>query len=401
MTLIMKEYKVKTAYAGQHERTDRSDCRIALSLKKSGSLDITVNSKVKLLFEKAIRKTLTDGLNAFSIEHADVMIDDNGAPDYVIMARLEACIKQLADTELLFLPEQLRQNTTGTSKDRMRRSRLYLPGNTPKLALNAGLHGGDGIILDLEDSVAPNRKDEARILVRNTLRAVDFYGEERMVRINQGERGLKDLDAVIPQHANVILLPKCETPEQLIAVDERIQSLRKVHKIENDVWIMPIIESARGVIRAYDIASASSNVIALAVGLEDYTADIGAPRTSEGKETFYARSVVVNAAKACGLQAIDSVFSDISDMDALYENVRASKALGFDGMGCIHPRQIKVIHDAFAPTEKEIEKARKIVNAFKEAEKKGLGVVAVGSKMIDPPVVKRALRVMELAGKEV
>jgi len=401
MTLIMKEHKVKTVYAGQHERADRSDCRIALSLKKSGGLDITVNSKVKLLFEKAIRKTLTDGLNVFSIEHADVTIDDNGAPDYVIMARLEACIKQLADTELLFLPEQLKQNTTGTSKDRMRRSRLYLPGNTPKLALNAGLHGGDGIILDLEDSVAPNRKDEARILVRNTLRAVDFYGEERMVRINQGARGLDDLDAVIPQHANVILLPKCETSEQLIAVDERIQSLRKEHKIENDIWIMPIIESAMGVIRAYDIASASPKVIALAVGLEDYTADIGAPRTKEGKETFYARSVVVNAAKACGLQAIDSVFSDISDMDALYENVRASKALGFDGMGCIHPRQIKVIHDAFAPTEKEIEKARKIVDAFKEAEKKGLGVVAVGSKMIDPPVVKRALRVMELAGKEV
>ena len=385
MTLIMKEHKVKTAYAGQHERADRSDCRITLSLKKSGGLDITVNSKVKLLFEKAIRKTLMDGLNAFSIEHADVTIDDNGAPDYVIMARLEACIKQLADTELLFLPEQLKQNMAGTRKDRMRRSRLYLPGNTPKLALNAGLHSGDGIILDLEDSVAPNRKDEARLLVRNSLRTVDFYGAERMVRINQGERGLRDLDAVIPQHANVILLPKCETPEQLIAVDERIQLLRKEHKIENDVWIMPIIESAMGVIRAYDIASASPNVIALAVGLEDYTADIGAPRTNEGKETFYARSVVVNAAKACGLQAIDSVFSDISDMDA--------------GMGCIHPRQIKVIHDAFAPTEKEIEKARKIVDAFKEAEKKGLGVVAVGSKMIDPPVVKRALRVMELAGK--
>ncbi|MEA3392233.1 MAG: aldolase/citrate lyase family protein [Candidatus Marinimicrobia bacterium] len=401
MTIIMEEHKVKTAYAGQHERADRSDCRIALSLKKSEGLDITVNSKVKLLFEKAIRKTITDVLNAFSIEHVDVTINDNGAPDYVIMARLEACIKQLMDTDVSYLPELLSQNTTGTRKDRLRRSRLYLPGNTPKLALNAGLHGGDGIILDLEDSVAPNRKDEARILVRNTLRAVDFYGEERMVRINQGERGLRDLDAVIPQHANVILLPKCETPEQLIAVDERIQSLRKVHKIENDVWIMPIIESAMGVIRAYDIASASPNVIALAVGLEDYTADIGAPRTKEGKETFYARSVVVNAAKACGLQAIDSVFSDISDMDALYENVRASKALGFDGMGCIHPRQIKVIHNAFAPTEKEIEKARKIVDAFKEAEKKGLGVVAVGSKMIDPPVVKRALRVMELAGEKV
>lgn len=400
MTIIMEEYKVKTAYAGQHERADRSDCRIALSLKKSGGLDITVNSKVKLLFEKAIRKTITDVLNAFSIEHADITIDDNGAPDYVITARLEACIKQLMDTDVSYLPELLSQNTTGTRKDRLRRSRLYLPGNTPKLALNAGLHGGDGIILDLEDSVAPNRKDEARILVRNTLRTVDFYGEERMVRINQGERGLKDLDAVIPHHANVILLPKCESPEQIKEVNKRIQRLRKEYKIENDVWIMPIIESALGVIRAFEIANSCSCVIALAVGLEDYTADIGAPRTREGKETFFARSTVVNAAKACGLQAIDSVFSDVSDMDALYENVLASKALGFNGMGCIHPRQIKVIHNAFAPTEKEIEKASKIVDAFKEAEKKGLGVVSVGSKMIDPPVVKRALRVMELAGKK-
>ena len=392
---------MKTAYAGQHERADRSDCQIALSLKSSGGLDITVNSKVKLLFEKSIRKTLTEGLNVFSIEHANVTIDDNGAPDYVIMARLEACIKQLADTELSFLPEQLKQNMIGTCKDRMRRSRLYLPGNTPKLALNAGLHSGDGIILDLEDSVAPNRKDEARLLVRNSLRAVDFYGAERMVRINQGERGLRDLDAVIPQYVNVILLPKCETPQQLIAVDERIQSLRKKYKIENDVWIMPIIESALGVLNAFQIASASKNVVGLAIGLEDYTADIGAPRTQVGKETFFARSMVVNAAKACGLQAIDSVFSDISDMNALHENVIASKALGFDGMGCIHPRQIKVIHDAFAPTEKEIEKARKIVEAFNEATEKGLGVVAVGSKMIDPPVVKRALRVMELADKKI
>jgi citrate lyase subunit beta / citryl-CoA lyase len=395
----MKEHKVKTAYAGQHEKADRSDCMVTLSLKKSGGLDITVNSKVKLLFEKAIRETITNVLTAFSIKHANVVIDDNGAPDYVIMARLEACIKQLVNTDICYLPEMLKQNTAGTDKDRMRRSRLYLPGNTPKLSLNAGLHGGDAIILDLEDSVAPDRKDEARILVRNSLRAVDFYGAERMVRINQGERGLKDLDAVIPHHANLVLLPKSETAEQLLEVDKRIQDLRDEHKIEHEVWIMPIIESALGVMNAFDIAGASINVVALAIGLEDYTADIGTPRTPEGNESFFARSMLVNAAKAKGLQAIDSVFSDVSDMDALRKNVLESKSLGFDGMGCIHPRQINVIHDAFAPTENEIEKARKIVEAFEEAEKKGLGVVSVGSKMIDPPVVKRALRIMELAGK--
>ncbi len=160
---------------------------------------------------------------------------------------------------------------------------------------------------------------------------------------------------------------------------------------------MPIIESAMGVMRAFEIAGASPNVIALAVGLEDYTADIGTPRTAEGKESFFARSMVVNAAKARGIQAIDSVFSDISDMEALRNNVLASKSLGFDGMGCIHPRQIKIIHEAFAPAPEEIENAQKIVDSFYLAEEKGLGVVAVGSKMIDPPVVKRALRIAELA----
>ena len=395
----MKEHRVKTVFAGQHEQADRSDCMMELSLKKSGGWNITINSKVKLLFEKSIQNTIEEGLRTFSIEHANVTIYDNGAPDYVIKSRLEACIKKVIDTDITYLSNMLPQNMTGTKKERMRRSRLYLPGDTPKLALNAGLHGGDGIILDLEDSVAPVRKDEARILVRNTLRSVDFYGAERMVRINQGERGFKDLDAVIPQHVNLILLPKCESAEQVQKVDERILALCKENKIEHEIWIMPIIESALGVIKAYEIATASKHVVALAIGLEDYTADIGVARTEEGKESFFARSMLVNAAKAAGIQAIDSVFSDVSDMEALRKNVLASKALGFDGMGCIHPRQIKVIHDAYAPTEKEIEKAAAIVKAFKEAEAKGLGVVAVGSKMIDPPVVKRALRIMELAKK--
>ena len=162
---------------------------------------------------------------------------------------------------------------------------------------------------------------------------------------------------------------------------------------------MPIIESALGVINAYSIASSADNVVALAIGLEDYTADLGTRRTLEGKESFFARSMVVNAARAAGIQPIDSVFSDIGDTDALRENVLNSKALGFDGMGCIHPRQIKVIHEAFAPSSEEIEKAEKIVFAFHEAEKKGLGVVALGNKMIDPPIVKRALNTINLAVK--
>ena len=160
---------------------------------------------------------------------------------------------------------------------------------------------------------------------------------------------------------------------------------------------MPIIESALGVVKSYEIVTASDKVCALAVGLEDYTADIGVERTNEGKESFYARSAVVNSAKAAGVQAIDTVFSDVDDMEGLRASVIEANALGFEGKGCIHPRQIKIVHEAFAPSGKEIEKAKKIVLAFNEAEKNGLGVVALGSKMIDAPVVKRAQHTINLA----
>jgi citrate lyase subunit beta/citryl-CoA lyase len=160
---------------------------------------------------------------------------------------------------------------------------------------------------------------------------------------------------------------------------------------------MPIVESALGIENSFEIARSSENVVALAIGLEDFTADLGVPRTVEGKESFYARTRLIVAAKAAGIQPIDSVFSDVGDMDALVQNVLTSKALGFEGMGCIHPRQVPVINKGFAPDETEIEKSRKIVLAFEEAEKKGIGVVALGTKMIDQPVVARARKTLDLA----
>ncbi len=160
---------------------------------------------------------------------------------------------------------------------------------------------------------------------------------------------------------------------------------------------MPIIENGRGVLNALQIAEASPNNVALAIGLEDYTADLGVQRTDEGYESFFARSMLINAARAASIQAIDTVYSDVANEAGLRASVQEAKAIGFDGKGCIHPRQIRPIHEEFAPSVTEIEKAEKIVAAFKEADKKGLGVVSLGSKMIDPPVVKRALRTVKLA----
>jgi citrate lyase subunit beta/citryl-CoA lyase len=198
---------------------------------------------------------------------------------------------------------------------------------------------------------------------------------------------------------NLILVPKCESADQLKKVNKRIEEIKAKHSIEGDIWLMPIIESALGVIRAFEIATAAPNVVSLAIGLEDYTADLGVKRTFEGTESFFARTQIVNASRAAGIQPIDSVFSDVGDLEGLKENVKRSKSLGFDGMGCIHPRQIRVIQDNFAPEPDEIEKAKKIVNAFVEATEKGLGVVSLGTKMIDPPVVKRAEHIIDVAIK--
>jgi len=393
--------------AGRRGKDVRSDCWVEFEPKRRGGLDIKVVSKVESMFGASIRALCGEILEALGVRHCGLKLEDAGALPWAIAARIECAVRRTpeygsqASTMTTFLPDLKPCCTHGTTRDRLRRSRLYLPGNEPKFMINAGLHRPDGIILDLEDAVAPAEKDAARLLVRNALRQVDFYGAERMVRINQGKAGLEDLEWIAPHHVHVILIPKCESAEQVKAVDAKIAAiLRPKSKIQNPksaIFLMPIIESALGGIKAYEIATASPNIIALAIGLEDYTADIGVQRTLEGRESFWLRSVVVNAARAAGIQPIDTVFSDVADMEGLRESALEAKALGFDGKGCIHPRQIAVVHKAFAPDPKEVERARKIVAAFEEAQKQGLGVVALGSKMIDPPVVKRALRTMKLA----
>ena len=386
-----------TATAGNKGKRVRSDCHVTIRLTNAGGIDIELTSKVKFMFGADIMRRIHEVLDFFEIENAHVVMEDSGALPFVMAARLEAAVKKLVTSEKSFLTEYLEANRYETTKDRNRFSRLYLPGNTPSLMINAGLHHPDGLILDLEDAVAFDKKHEARFLVRNALRSLNLYGAEKMVRINQIPAGLEDLDFIVPHGVNLILVPKCESAEQITAVNRRIAELQKLHNLTAQVWLMPIIESALGVIKSYEIASSAENIVAMAIGLEDYTADLGVRRTNEATESFFARSMVVNACKAARIQAIDSVFSDIADMEALRQNVLTSKSLGFDGMGCIHPRQIRVIHENFAPDKAEIDRAKKIVNAFMDATEKGLGVVSLGTKMIDAPVVKRAQKVINLA----
>lgn len=389
------------AEAGRRGKDVRSDCWVRIE-PKAGGIKLALNSKVETMFGRAIRRLIRDELAFFDVKDALVTVEDSGALPFVMMARIEAAVKRLnPKEEREYLPELLDSAKQPTSRERFRRSRLYLPGNEPKFMLSAGIHKPDAVILDLEDSVAPAVKDEALIMVRNALRQIDFMGAERMVRINQLPRGLDELDSLVAANVHMILIPKCEDPQMVKDVDRRIREAHKGSGTRGQglgtVWLMPIIESCLGVFNALEIARASKNVAALTIGLEDYTADLGTQRTLEAKESFWARSQVVNATRAAGVQPIDTVFSDINDLDGLRQSVLEAKAMGYEGKGCIHPRQIEVIHEAFAPSDAEIERAKKIVLAYRDAEARGLGAVALGSKMIDPPVVKRALRTVDMA----
>lgn len=381
--------------SGNRGPSVRSDCYVAITPATSGGIVTEIKSKTRVLFGRHIEELVSEVLHFHGVENALVRVEDAGALPWVMAARLEAAVKQVVPAEKEFLLPELPQNRQETPRDRQRRSRLYLPGDQPKLMINAGLYGADGIILDLEDAVAPSKKEDARYLVRNALRNNDFRGAELMVRINQLPAGLRDLSFIVPHPLNLVLIPKCESAAEVKTVDEEIARLKQ--DPGRNIWLMPIIESARGVLNAFEIASASPNVVALAIGLEDYTADIGAERSPDGHESFFARSALVNAARAAGIQPIDSVFAGFEDLNELRAVASRSKAMGFDGMGSIHPAQIAVIHECFNPGEKEIDKAKKIVMAFEAAEKAGIGVIAMGSKMIDAPVVKRALRTIRMA----
>jgi citrate lyase subunit beta / citryl-CoA lyase len=385
---------VRPAEVGRWGQDVRSDLHVALEPRDLGGVEITLESRVSLYYGDAIRSQACQALESLGVRHAKASIHDEGALPFVIAARIETAVKRAGlGSEKKSLPEKVAL-AAPSARDRLRRSRLYLPGSEPKYFVNAGLHAPDAVILDLEDSVHHAEKDAARILVRNALRAVDFGACERMVRINQLPLGLQDLAEVIPESPDVVLIPKVEHPGQVTEVDRMIGELKTRSGITRPIWIMPILESALGIENALAIASASSNICAATIGLEDYTADLGVVKTTDGRESLYARAKLVNAAKAAGIQAIDSVFSDVGDLEGLRSWGENSRAMGFEGMGCLHPAQIRVIHEAFAPSPAEIDKARKIVAAFEEAQQKGLGVVSLGSKMIDPPVVERARKLV-------
>jgi citrate lyase subunit beta/citryl-CoA lyase len=400
MPSVAEASSIKRGEAGRAGGEVRSDLRITVESRDSGGVQIDLQSRVALYYGDNIRQQIQDMLRTLGVDHIYVSLIDEGALPFVIAARLEAASKRAGLSEgKQALPDNIARLAEPSAKDRLRRSRLYLPGNEPKYFINAGLHGPDAVILDLEDSVHHAEKDAARLLVRNALRGVDFGGAERMVRINQLPLGHTDLEEIVPQSPDLILIPKVETAAQVADVDATILRIISQHGIDRSIWLMPILESALGIENAFAIATASERICALTIGLEDYTADVGVVKTATGSESLYARQRVINAAHAARVQAIDSVYGDVADTEGLFRWGEASRAMGFEGMGCIHPMQIEIIHRAFAPSSAELEKALKIVEAFEAAQAKRLSVVSLGSKMIDAPVVQRAIKLVARARK--
>lgn len=285
-------------------------------------------------------------------------------------------------------------------KNKKRRSMLYIPGNNPAMLQQGGVYGADAILLDLEDAVALNQKDAARILVRNMLKYVNFYEAEVSVRVNSLSTpfGMADLETIVPIQPDSIRYPKTESAEELAELIRVIEAIEDKHGLPHDkMGIHVMIETALGVQNAFEIAKFSKRVDAITIGGQDLTADMNIESTKDAAGIDFARKRIVMAAKANGIDAIDTVFIDVDDAEGLREDTIYAKKIGFTGKAVINPRQIEIIHDVYQPTDEEIRKSLKIYKAFLKNKKEGIGVFAVDGKMVDKPVMKRAEHILMLA----
>lgn len=372
-----------TASAGT---TERADCHITVQEAERPSL--TISSKVQVTYGAALRREVMTVLTALGAQDLAVSVDDQGALPYTVVARVEAAVRRLRPTTMASLAVAQVAPNQAHGRTGLLRTRLYLPGNTPKFIINAGLHKPDAIILDLEDAVAPSEKEAARILVHHALAAVDFGKALRTVRVNSLPLGLEDVRLLAAAGVDAFILPKIEQMDEVMTVAAMLDGLGVP-----ETRLIPIIESARGVLNAPLIAAAP-RVLALAIGLEDYTADIGAQRSAAGRESEWACSMIVNAARAAGVLPLASVYANVDDAVGLQAYTQHMKSLGFEGIGCIHPRQIGLVHQAFAPTAQDVAHAEQVVAAYAAALAAGQGVFALNGKMIDAPVVARARKVL-------
>jgi len=369
----------------------KRDCQVTVTT--APSLEIQIKASNQQLLEPGIRAVVEKTASALGVSKAKIAIADKGALDYVISGRVEAALRLTFPELTSAIPRSIPREAS--ERHRIRRSRLYAPGNNPRLLIGLELHGADCVLVDLEDSVPPSEKRATRILVKYLLTAVKF--PEVWVRINPLDSyGRHDLAEILRGRPHGICLPKAESSADIISLSEEIKELENSYGITHETThIMPIIETAKGVLHAEEICAADERVVVVAFGAEDFTRNLGAKRTLES--LLFARSMIVTAAKAAGIQASDTVYSNLDDEKGLIAETKQARNLGFDGKGVINPRQIEPIHAVFSPSEQEVKEAQQIVAAAEEAEEHGLGAIAIEGKMIDKPVLARAQQTLKLA----
>lgn len=283
--------------------------------------------------------------------------------------------------------------------ERLRRTMMFVPGANAAMLRDAALYGADSIMFDLEDAVSLKEKDSARALVHFALKTFDYSNVETVVRINSLDSyGKQDIEAMVLAGVNVIRLPKTENKQDIIDVDNEITRVEDENGfLVGTTKMMAAIESAEGILNVREIATASKRLIGIALGAEDYVTNLKTKRYPDGQELFFARSMILHAARAAGIAAIDTVYSDVENVEGFKEEVQRIKQLGFDGKSVINPRQIPIVNAIYAPTSKEIQQAKEVIWAIREAEEKGSGVISLNGKMVDKPIVERAQRVIALA----
>lgn len=283
---------------------------------------------------------------------------------------------------------------------KLRRSMLFVPGSNAAMISNTFIYKPDAIMFDLEDAVALKEKDSARILVAHALQHPLYQEIETVVRVNSldSEFGLADLNAVVRAGVDVVRMPKTETAQDVIDMDHEITEIEKACGREvGSTKMLAAIESPLGITQANQIATASNRLIGIALGAEDYVRNLKTERSPEGIELLFARCSILQAARAAGIQAFDTVYSNANNEEGFLAEAALIKQLGFDGKSLINPRQIELLHNLFAPTQKDVDQARRIIDAAEEAERNGLGVVSLNGKMIDAPIIDRAKLVLERA----
>lgn len=283
---------------------------------------------------------------------------------------------------------------------KLRRSMLFVPGSNAAMISNSFIYQPDSIMFDLEDAVALKEKDSARLLVAHALQHPLYQAMEMVVRVNplDSEFGLADLNAVVRAGVDVVRMPKTDTAQDVVAMDQAITEIEQACGREiGSTKLLAAIESPLGITQANQIAFASSRLIGIALGAEDYVRNLKTERSPEGIELLFARCSILQAARSAGIQAFDTVYSDANNEEGFLREAALIKQLGFDGKSLVNPRQIELLHNLFAPTQKDVEQARRIIQAAEEAEQQGLGVASLNGKMIDAPIIERARLVLERA----